>query len=86
MVFHVFFSCIFIFLTVSGQGSDVARLAVSKQVLNEYIFQGKELTILYTIYNLHSRLCQTNRADATINGYPIKQRRFRLVLQYNTYP
>ncbi|KER30008.1 hypothetical protein T265_03487 [Opisthorchis viverrini] len=54
MVFHFLFSCAFIFLTVSGQATDVARLAVSKQVLNEYIFQGKELTILYTIYNLHS--------------------------------
>ncbi|TGZ60167.1 hypothetical protein CRM22_008691 [Opisthorchis felineus] len=54
MVLQVFFSCAFLFVTVSGQASDVARLAVSKQVLNEYIFQGKELTILYTIYNLHS--------------------------------
>ncbi|KAF7253002.1 hypothetical protein EG68_08991 [Paragonimus skrjabini miyazakii] len=39
-------------LTVYGQ-SDSVRLAVSKELLNEYVFDGKELTVLYTLYNFH---------------------------------
>ncbi|KAF6780295.1 hypothetical protein AHF37_00162 [Paragonimus kellicotti] len=40
-------------LTVYGQLSDSVRLAVSKELLNEYVFDGKELTVLYTLYNFH---------------------------------
>ncbi|XP_018644932.1 translocon-associated protein, beta subunit precursor (trap-beta) (signal sequence receptor beta subunit), putative [Schistosoma mansoni] len=38
---------------VSSDSVDNVRLAVSKEILNEFIFQEKEMTILYTIYNFH---------------------------------
>ncbi|CAH8471165.1 unnamed protein product [Schistosoma rodhaini] len=45
---------------VSSDSVDNVRLAVSKEILNEFIFQEKEMTILYTIYNFHESRAAKN--------------------------
>ncbi|KAK4474006.1 hypothetical protein MN116_003321 [Schistosoma mekongi] len=44
---------VFLVVSVSSDSGDNVRLAVSKEILNEFVFQEKEMTVLYTIYNLH---------------------------------
>ncbi|CAH8459479.1 unnamed protein product [Heterobilharzia americana] len=38
---------------VASEPVDNVRLAVSKEILNEVVFEEKEMTIAYTIYNFH---------------------------------
>ncbi|CAI2724377.1 unnamed protein product [Schistosoma spindalis] len=44
---------VYLVVLVSSNSMDNVRLAVSKEILNEFVFQEKEITILYTIYNFH---------------------------------
>ncbi|KAH8851797.1 Translocon-associated protein subunit beta isoform 2 [Schistosoma japonicum] len=44
---------VFLVVSVSSDSGDNVRLVVSKEILNEFIFEEKEMTVLYTIYNFH---------------------------------
>nr|CAH8832058.1 unnamed protein product [Trichobilharzia regenti] len=43
----------YLVVLAASDSADNVRLAVSKEILNEFIFEEKEMTILYTIYNFH---------------------------------
>jgi len=44
-----FVSCAF-----GAEGDSSARLLISKNILNQYVVEGKELTVHYNIYNVGS--------------------------------
>ena len=39
---------------LSAEGETSARLLISKSILNQYVVEGKELTVHYSIYNVGS--------------------------------
>ena len=39
---------------LSAEGETSARLLISKNILNQYVVEGKELTVHYSIYNVGS--------------------------------
>ncbi|CAL8092869.1 unnamed protein product [Calicophoron daubneyi] len=47
------FLCLVFYLACFADGKDPVRLAVTKEVVNQYAFEGKELTIVYSLYNFH---------------------------------
>lgn len=47
---------LFFFTFSNADNTDNVRLIVSKDILNERIFEGKDMTVLYSIYNFHPTL------------------------------
>ena len=46
---------VFLACMVSGADDENARLLISKNILNELIVEGKDLTVEYTIFNVGGR-------------------------------
>ena len=44
----------FVGFSLSAEGDSSARLLVSKNILNQYVVEGKELTVHYNIFNVGS--------------------------------
>ena len=44
----------FIGCALSAEGDSRARLLISKNILNQFVVEGKELTVHYSIYNVGS--------------------------------
>ena len=53
-IFLCFLLGAFISCTLSAEGDSSARLLISKNILNQYVVEGKELTVHYNIYNVGS--------------------------------
>ncbi|XP_015754606.1 PREDICTED: translocon-associated protein subunit beta-like [Acropora digitifera] len=49
LIFGSIISC-----ALSAEGDSNARLLISKHILNQFVVEGKELTVHYSIYNVGS--------------------------------